>query len=130
MTSKKAVERMTSCIFQITPSPYFCIKIWTSISDLPPSKVFVKNFFFGKSMAQKYPTNLQFVKQESLTLKTIPQLVCLWDCLWVSYLISNNVVVYQQELVITKQLWSYQINNIQASMCFIPFGWGYTCFLE
>ena len=51
MTSNKIYH------FQTTANHHRFIKVWTSIADLPNSKFFVKTFF-GKSMAQKYPTYL------------------------------------------------------------------------
>ena len=42
------------------------LKVWTSISDLPTLKIFVQTFLFGKSMAQKYSTYLQFGKVSKL----------------------------------------------------------------
>ena len=37
---------------------FIVLEVWTSISDLPTSKLFVQTFFQKKSMAEKYPTYL------------------------------------------------------------------------
>ena len=51
MTSNKTYH------FRTTANHHRFMKVWTSIADIPTSK-FCPNFFFGKSMAQKYPTYL------------------------------------------------------------------------
>ena len=85
MTSKhKTVERKTSCIFQITPSPYFCISmdihIWPTYL-----KSFCLNFFWKKYGWEipYLPTIWKYV-QNFIVFFLMLSLVFKYDSGWVS----------------------------------------------